>query len=597
MSTTLATNRSTFAAGRSYLLLSVLLLGSWLVSWGMTRFLGVSVGEKSGATMLVFFSVSAIIVFGFLAYEIAKRTIIPSFVIAIFIGMLERDLLAPLMDNATLLSVLTTLGAVIILFDGGLDMPFVRFRSLIFPILSVSFLGTVLTSVAFSFLLVEVAALFGVFLPLPAVALCSMALAPTDPSAIIPSFKALKFSNPRVKDIAISGSAISEVVAAVLLGLMLESLASLAGAASLPRLYAFVFSGDTLGGLAKEMSIGTAVGMGGFLMLHVWSEWKRRFHTSAGEADAALFLAMPLLCYAVAYMFGGSGFLAVFVSSLLFQMRDHTQHVEGFLAHTVEGFMKPLIFILLGAMIDLPALMDTAGIGIVMALLFMLVLRPLIVLVTLGPFLWTRTRLTWRELGFLCFVRETGVIPAVLLISLLIAGVPGAREIVDIGLWVILLTLVVQPPLTPLVARLLGVAEIAPPLALVADEEDDKTAVLCSRSKSFLGRMPTVVEWASQHNIGNVTLLHCPEDRYSDIDLRDIEEQASSLFLEMNEALRVQGGTALKFHFVSRPGPLQDNILELLTQKNVSIVFVGKKMLDYRLSDIKNLPAPFVFLP
>jgi hypothetical protein len=60
---------------------------------------------------------------------------------------------------------------------------------------------------------------------------------------------------------------------------------------------------------------------------------------------------------------------------------------------------------------------------------------------------------------FISFVRETGAIPAVLLVTA-VAGmhtpVPG---LVEIGMWVILLTLILAPPLTPFVARRLGVVE------------------------------------------------------------------------------------------------------------------------------------------
>ena len=56
-------------------------------------------------------------------------------------------------------------------------------------------------------------------------------------------------------------------------------------------------------------------------------------------------------------------------------------------------------------------------------------------------------------------MRETGAIPAVLLVTAVARMTTPVDGLVEIGMWVILLTLVIAPPLTPYVARRLGVAE------------------------------------------------------------------------------------------------------------------------------------------
>ena len=56
-------------------------------------------------------------------------------------------------------------------------------------------------------------------------------------------------------------------------------------------------------------------------------------------------------------------------------------------------------------------------------------------------------------------MRETGAIPAVLLVTAVSRMTTPVNGLVEIGIWVILLTLIVAPPLTPSVARKLGVAE------------------------------------------------------------------------------------------------------------------------------------------
>lgn len=581
---------------RNYALIGLLLLVSWGI--GLLSSIVVSLSSiahgSSSFLLLVFVEVIIIAVFGFFAYELARPTVIPSFVLAIFIGMFQHDNLRLLVSNPATLTVLTTIGAVFILFGGGLDTPFARFRSLIGPILSLAFFGTLLTALLFTVVLQIVAPSLGTFIPLAAAILVGAALASTDPAAIIPSFKALSFTSPRVKYIAVSESALNDVVGAVLTGVFLSIFAVNAKATSLVRAYSKLFTVETGVHVLREVVLGSLVGLLCFAILHVWGKWKQK-HETTGEADSALFLAVPLLAFTLATVIGGNGFLAVFISSLLFNLQKHTQHVEHYFNHTIEGFMKPLIFMLLGAIVDVESLMSVVGIGVSMGFLFMFVIRPLVVFLALSPFMRGKHVLSVRELLFLSFVRETGVIPAVLLIGLQVSGIPGTETVTAIGLWVILLTLLVQPPLTPFVAKILKVAVPVGPLAVSGHA--GPIAVLCSRGHSFVQRIKTVADWAQGHGIESVTLLHCLEDKYSSVNLSECQAQAEKLFTSLNAAYEQSGQRPIAFEFLSKRGLLQDNIRSLLGSNSVSIVFVGSKMLDYRMEDVKRIPVPFVFLP
>ncbi len=582
---------------KNYVLVAMLLLASWFFSFGAdsllrSAFPGLGI---QGSVLLAFFEIIVIFTFGFLAYEAAKPTVIPSFIIAIFIGMIERDTFAVLTGNPATLTALTTLGAVFILFGGGLDTPFTRFRELVGPICSLAFIGTLITAFLFSASLLAVSGWMGAAVPIGAAVLAGAALCSTDPAAIIPSFKSLTFKNPRVKYMAVSESAINDVVGAVLTGVFLSLLLHGTQPESLTEAYGHLLTLETGMEVARELVIGTLVGGVGFLLLHLWSRWKETAHPG-GEADAALFLAVPLFCYLTATLLGGSGFLAVFISSLLFHLEEHFQHVEHYFAHTIEGFMKPLIFMLLGATVNIGDLLGVAGLGIAMGCVFMFILRPVAVFVSLAPFMRGRHTMNVRELLFLSFVRETGVIPAVLLVGLKVSGIPGAETVVAVGLWVILLTLLVQPPLTPLVARLLGIAIDTPPFP--ASRQKGLIAVLCSRGDSYISRMDAVVEWAEKHAVPGILLLHCPEAKYSEAFLKATEAKARELFADVNARLAGEGRKEMTFSFVGRPGLLQNNIEQLLRENDqVSIVFVGTKMLDYRLQDVKRLQVPFIFLP
>ena len=578
-----------------YALIGIMLVISWYFSTHFTETIGARIsGVNEGSeTLLVLFSIVIVFVIGFIVYELAKPTALPSFVLAIFFGIVCRDILSLLVENPVSLATLITIGAVLILFEGGLETPFTKFKTLLGPILSLAIIGTLINALLLSMLMESILQQFGIELPLITIVLLGAALASTDPAAIIPSFKGLLFTHPRVKHIAVSESAINDVLGAVLVTIFLSLFLHEYVPFSVPNAYSMLLTIDVLIHIFSVIFIGTIVGLLGYGILQWWSNWKLKILTEEGS-DAALFLGVPLFVYTFASVLGGSGFLAVFVSSLMFHIRSHFRHVEHYFNHTVEGFMKPIIFMLLGAMVEPANLIEVAPAGIVIGLLFMFVLRPLIVLLVLVPFCFTKQKMTMRELLFLSFVRETGVIPAVLLITISLAGIPGSAIMTSIGLWVILLTLTIEPPLTPYVAKKLGIARENPPL--LERKHQGPVAVLCSRGYSFPERMKTVVQWAEGHSVENIMLLHCPEERYSDEFVAGIENEANELFYDINDTLTSKGEKELNFEFLCGPGLLQDNIERLIAEGDVSIIFVGTKMLDYRLEDVKRLNVPFYFM-
>lgn len=578
-----------------YILIACTLSAGWLINQHSRQILANTLEQTPHAeTLLILFICVIMFSLGFLVFQLAKATIVPSFVLAIFFGLVSNDTLQIITRNETSLITLITIGAVLILFDGGLDTPFKKFKRLFWPITSLAILGTFINAMLLSMVLLSFSQLLGVYIPLPAVILLGAAIASTDPAAIIPCFKGLQFKKARVKHIAVSESAINDVVGAVIVGIFLtlflkkpiEPVSIVAG-------YKLLLNPENISIVIKMIGGGLVAGVIGFGILYFWGQWKQRLQAEEGT-DSALFIAVPLFAFTAAETMHGNGYLAVFISGLLFHMKVHFKHVEHYFNHTIEGFMKPMIFMLLGAMVPLDVLVTYAPIGLALGAFTILVLRPLIVLLTLTPFCFTAQKFSWQELAFLSFVRETGVIPAALLITISTAGIPGAEIINAIGLWVILLTLIVQPPLTPLLAKKLCIASDTIPIP--KREHNGPVAVLCSRGNSYKDRLKTVVNWAEEHGVENIILLHCPEEKYSKKFVLTVEEGAKSIFNSINEKRLDQGKRQFNFEILCGPGLLQTNIENLIAAGDVSIIFVGDKMLDYRLEDVKNLNVPFYFM-
>lgn len=545
-----------------------------------------------------FFVLSSLFILSFAVHYLSEKTVIPSFVVAIFFGLAARNVLSPIIGASSVLAEIVGLGATLILFGGGIETPWENFKRLIAKIFSLSFAGLFLTSVLFSFFVSWVGQLFGLTVPVTVSVLLGAVLASTDPASIIPILKQFRFKNRDTRDIIVSESAVTDVTGTLLTVILLSLLSAGISFETVGDGYKALLSVETLLFALKQIVFGAIFGVVGWLLLDLLTRFKKQ-HEQEFEADAAFFLFVPVVIFTFALIFGGSGYLAAFIAGLLFVLSERLHVTEKFFNQTIEGFLKPAIFLLLGALVEPQALIAYAPVGIISVLVFMFVIRPISVFVTLGPFsLFGKDRLGIRELLFISFVRETGAIPAVLLVTIVASGLAGLDGLVPIGMWVILGTLIVQPPLTPLLARVLRVGTpIGDADGLHINGSGEPFVVLVSRGDSFISRLPKVVEWAEVHNMRKVVLLHCLESKYTENLAAEIGIRAEGEFARINRERDLRHKLPMKFLYVSRQGFLQENIDELAKEnKSATVIFAGKQVLDYRLSEIKNLSVPFYFI-
>lgn len=536
----------------------------------------------------VFFMIGVLFLLSFTVFYLSEQVQLPSFVMAIFVGMAARPLLAPIDEQHTVLSALVGLGATLMLFGGGLETPFTNFKKLLTKILLLSFVGLLLTAILFSQGIIWLNDLFNLNISVAMAVLLGAVLASTDPAAIIPILKRLRFKNRLVKDMIISESAVTDVSGTMLTVVFLALISAGTAFTSVAQGYQLIVTVDSAINIATQLGFGIVFGVLGFGVLELVQRWKKG-HEREYEADSAFFLFIPVILFTFAIAFGGSGYLAAFIAGLLFSLQQHLRDTEKFFNHLIDAFFKPIIFILLGSLVDPALLIDYAGIGIVAGLLFMCVIRPIAVFSTLGIFMWFgKDRFTLRELWFIACVRETGAIPAVLLVTIISFGLDDVTGLLPIGMWVILLTLIIEPILTPWFAKQLAVAEPmrdTEPVELVVAP----AVLLVSRGRTFIQRLPAVIDWALQHQVANITVLLCLEDHYSVQLEENIRQEAQQVF--------ATSPNQLTYKFISRQGLLQDNIDALASSnQNIVAVFVGRKMLDYRLSDVKRLRVPLLFL-
>ena len=178
---------------------------------------------------------------------------------------------------------------------------------------------------------------------------------------------------------------------------------------------------------------------------------------------APLVTLMAVLgAYITAENFNASGFMAVFVFGIMLGNKDifgfemeqrEEEKLEDFIL-TTSLIMRMFIFILLGSQVNFTLMGKYLWGGVALVTVFMLVARPVTVFCCALPD--RRARWSLKEMLFMCWTRETGVIPGALAGILLGMKVPGAEIIASVTFITILLTIIIQATTTRWLAGKLG---------------------------------------------------------------------------------------------------------------------------------------------
>src|SRR5215475_2963184 len=391
-----------------------------------------------------------ILVIGTLGAFVAQKLKIPDIPIFLLSGIAigpHALALVSIEANSALNQIILLFGASYILFDGGASLRFAVLKEVWITILIIATIGVLITTAVVA---TAAHALLG--LPLSLALLVGATLAPTDPATLVPIFRKLHI-RPRVAQTVISESAFNDPLSAILTFALLD-LAS--GTATFSVTHA-------LFDLVKQSMIGIAAGVAlGYLAFLLIAHEKWAF---LAEYAPVVTLVAVIGAYFGASGLHASGFMAVFVFGIVlgnketfgFQMEaGEAQKFDEFVL-TTSFIMRLFIFILLGAQVDFAAVGShwLGGVGVVTVL--MLVARPVTVFVCALPD--RRAKWSFAELLFMCWTRETGVIPAALAGLLLGMKAPQAHLIASVTFVAILMTILIQAPTTEWLGRRLGLME------------------------------------------------------------------------------------------------------------------------------------------
>jgi potassium/hydrogen antiporter len=390
---------------------------------------------------------------GLAARVLAEALKVPEIVLLIAMGALLGPSALDVVDiplDSLGAQLLFTFGVSSILFYGGLNLSLTVLRGVSVSLAMLSIPGVILTAL----LTGAVAALtFG--LPFEQGLLIGAVLSPTDPAILIPLFVASRL-RLRVAQTVIAESAFNDPTGAVL---------ALAVAGAL-------LSGENgVGGPASEflvqLSISSVVGvLAGVLLSATISS--RRTGILRDSAPIAV-LAVLSVSYVSLDFAGGSGYLGAFLAGLIvgnmdllgLAMHSHNEDELRIASRTLAEVVTIFVFLVVGAALPFGTLADHWVPSLAVVAVLLLVARPIVVLACTLPD--RRARWTRGELVFLCWTRETGVVPAALVGVLAGLGVPNVDLLAGVVALAIVATLLLQATPAPWLAGRLGLLDpIAP---------------------------------------------------------------------------------------------------------------------------------------
>jgi cell volume regulation protein A len=395
-------------------------------------------------------SCGLILAIGTLASLLAQKIRIPDvavfLVTGIAIGPQALGLVHIEADSA-LNQIILLFGAAYILFDGGATLRFDVLKRVWITIVVIATIGVVITAV-----ITGIAAHYILGVPMIVALLLGATLASTDPATLVPIFRQVHIRD-RVAQTVMSESAFNDAMGAII---TFGVLAVATGRGE------FSFAASLLD-LVKQSVIGVVAGaVLGYLAALLIAHEKMAF---LAEYAPVVTLVAVIGAYFAADGMQSSGFMAVFVFGIMLGNKDafgfkmeegEAQKLDEFVA-TTAFILRLFIFILLGAQVDFALMSRYWFGGVAVVTVLMLVARPATVFLCALPD--RRARWSFAEMLFMCWTRETGVIPAALAGLLLSMKAPGAQMIASVTFIAILMTILIQASTTEWLGRKLGLLE------------------------------------------------------------------------------------------------------------------------------------------
>ncbi|MET8639023.1 potassium/proton antiporter [Streptomyces sp. NPDC004680] len=377
---------------------------------------------------------SLVLLIAVAAVRISSRSGLPSLLIYLGIGIaMGQDGVGDIhFDNAELTQVIGYAALVVILAEGGLGTKWKEIRPALPAATSMALIG-----VAVSVGVTAVGAHLLTGLEWRQSLIIGAVVSSTDAAAVFSVLRRVPLP-ARVTGALEAESGFNDAPVVILV-------VAFSAAGPVEHWYALLLT------IVAELAVGAAIGLAvGWL-----GSWGlRHVALPASGLYPIAVMAIAVAAYAAGALAHGSGFLAVYLASMMLgnAKLPHWPATRGF-AEGLGWIAQIGMFVLLGLLVTPHELGADVLPALVIGLVLTMVARPLSVVVSLLPF-----RLPWQEQTLMSWAGLRGAVPIILATIPMVNGVDASRHIFNIVFVLVVAYTLVQGPTLPWLARTLRLA-------------------------------------------------------------------------------------------------------------------------------------------
>ncbi len=398
-------------------------------------------------TLLIIFAVVALT--GIICSKISDILKIPDIVLYLIAGIIIGPSVLEFINTSNYQvenQIILTFGSAFILYLGGKEISLKVLKDVKVTVFLLSSIGVLVCTLIVS----KVVSLsFGV--PFLTSLLSGAIIASTDPATLVPIFNQTSIKD-KIKQTIISESAFNDATGAILTSAVLTIILS--------GKFSFI---ENIYELSIMVVVGVVIGVvTGIILLHLIND--KPYGIFKDFAPIISILSV-IIAYEVATKLGGSGYMACFIVGIINRNKKNfrvwlsqkSYDADYYVAETLGTICRMSIFIILGSQVDLSMLGKYFVPSLLVVLSLMFIARPICVI--LCTVFDRKAKWNKKEILFMMWVRETGVIPAALCGIISTMNVPNNEIISSIVFMTILITIIIQGSTTKIIAKKLGVLE------------------------------------------------------------------------------------------------------------------------------------------
>lgn len=381
---------------------------------------------------ILLLTIGFLLLTGVLLSKLSSYIGVPTLIVFLLLGLFfnGNHLITHSINVYTYIQYISTFALIIILFFGGLDTNTKEMKPIIGKGTALATIGVLITAISTG-LLINYFTEMNILISL----LIGSIISSTDAAAVFSIFKSGKI---RLKN------NLAEI-------LELESGANdpMAYVLTISFIDLIIHPTNTIEGIIilfiKSLVLG---GIFGIISGKLSTKLIENINLSVKGLYPVLLISIATLTFSISELAGANGFLAIYISGIMIGNAKIFNEANLTFFEGFAWLMQVIMFLVLGLFINYKTIFQDIGFSLVLAIILILISRPIAVFTTLIPF-----KMSFKEKTFLSWTGIKGAVPIVFATYPLVAGISQAPTIFHIVFFITIISVVLQGGTIKFVAR------------------------------------------------------------------------------------------------------------------------------------------------